>query len=113
MQDDLAPQTSALLLVLKRAILNGSVTQSSVAIATGVDQSQISRVLAGQVKRESPNVLALCKYARNLHKTRKVDPRQSDPLINALREVWDGSPEHAEALAGVIRSLARLSGGYK
>ena len=106
MQNNLTSKTSDLLQMLSRAILNGSVTQSAIALSTGVDQSQISRILAGQVKRESENVLALCKYAEEIHNARTVDPCHSELLMGALREVWDGSPEHAKAIAGVIRSLS-------
>lgn len=106
MQNSLTLKTSDLLQMLRRAILNGSVTQSAIAFYTGVDQSQISRILAGQVKRESENVLALCKYAEAIHNTSTVDPCQSELLMGALREVWDGSPEHAKAIAGVILSLS-------
>jgi hypothetical protein len=34
--------------------------------------------------------------------------RGNDHLIEALAEAWDGSAEHAKALATVIRSLALL-----
>ena len=32
--------------------------------------------------------------------------RENDELIEAMKEVWDGSSTHARALAIVIRSLA-------
>lgn len=95
---------------LRQAIRSGRTSQLSAANATGVDQSQISRILAGQTKRVSPNVLILCKYANTLHIRTRVDPTESDCLMDALRAVWDGSHAHAEALAGVIRSLANLKG---
>lgn len=33
----------------------------------------------------------------------------NDELMDALAEIWDGTPNHARALAAVIRSLTLLS----
>lgn len=33
---------------------------------------------------------------------------QNDELLDAVRQAWDGSAEHARALSAVIRSLAVL-----
>lgn len=35
--------------------------------------------------------------------------RSNEDLLDALADVWDGTPAHARSLATVIRSLALLS----
>ncbi len=85
-------------------------TQSSIAAALNVSQSQVSRVLSGESKRRSRLFNEVCKYVK-LRATPTVssNPRDSPELMSALAEVWDGSLHHAEALAIVIRSLGGLA----
>jgi transcriptional regulator with XRE-family HTH domain len=93
-----------------RATINSSnLSQEALSEATGIHQSQISRVLSGQIRRLSKNVILLCKYVENLHKTEKSDKKVPPILINALLHTWDGSGEHAEAIAKVILSLHGMS----
>ena len=90
---------------LNFAIESGNLTQSIISIATGVHQSQISRILSGHAKTTSKNFIKLCKYSDNLHNN-NLNNRIIDPLIGkAIAQVWDGSTEHAEAIAKVIFSL--------
>lgn len=82
-------------------------TQSAIAAHLQASQSQISRIFAGTSKRRSKLFEAVCKYVFSdlpgNTSARRVEDVQS--LYEVLDSVWDGSPEHAEALAGVIRSL--------
>jgi hypothetical protein len=109
MQISIEPSVSEQLEWLGRSIQSGLITQYSVHLATGVHQSQISRILSGRLKRASKNVLKICKYAEEMHNievTRlPLDPR----LIKAINQVWDGSHEHAEAIAKVILSLKGMT----
>ena len=84
-------------------------TQEEIAKATGHSQSQISRVLSGQTVRRSRVTKDICNYV--LWKTtsdHRKSVTQNREMIDALVEVWDGSDEHASALACVIRSLGTL-----
>jgi len=88
------------------------VTQPEIERNTGVNQSQISRIFNGKFMRvEGKNVIKLCKYA-NLKINKSLlggsDPRESEVLINALRDIWDGSQQKERALARLIRSLGPL-----
>jgi transcriptional regulator with XRE-family HTH domain len=88
---------------------NIGITQEEIAKAINVNQSQVSRIFRGQVHRHTVTLEKICKYARV--KSVKVTPddvRNSDVLINALSDVWDGTDQDAQALAGVIRSLQAL-----
>lgn len=84
-------------------------TQSALAAELGVSQSQVSRALSGNAVRPSRVFKAVCEYAnwRAKSSARRGD-LPNDELVQAVREVWDGTSEHAAALASVIRSLALL-----
>lgn len=81
-------------------------SQSQLASAINSDQSQISRVLAGKIKRPTRVFQELCIYV--LKGNQGIDPclvRESEVLVNALASVWDGTSSHASALANVIKAL--------
>ena len=92
-----------------RSLVSARLTsQIEIAAATGVDQSQISRILAGQVKRVSRNVTSLCIFANQFDTSIQNDPSRSAVLMAALRAVWDGSQKHAEAIASMLLSLQKF-----
>lgn len=105
MKNPLSPDHADSLDRLRHAVDSRLITQSQIANVTGIDQSQVSRILAGQLIRASANVQKLCKFANQLAIFGMHDPRQSGVLMDALSSVWDGSPEHAAAIANVIQSL--------
>jgi hypothetical protein len=82
-------------------------TQSAIAAHLQASQSQISRIFAGTSKRRSKLFAAVCEYVFSDLPGDTTARRAEDVqgLYEVLDSVWDGSPEHAEALAGVIRSL--------
>lgn len=84
-------------------------TQSDVASAIGASQSQVSRVLAGNIVRRTKLFNEICKYADSVEVGVSIDAvRCNDELLSALADTWDGSAAHSRALAAVIRSLAVL-----
>ena len=101
------PATEALL-AAQEARKRG-LTQTDIAHAVGASQSQVSRLLAGHCKRRSKLLTKVCEYVFYTHKPTGVIPQQSPVLMEALATVWDGTPQHAQALALVIRSLGGLS----
>lgn len=86
------------------------ISQLEISQATGINQSQISRIFNGDLKRESKAYKAIANFIR-MH--RKGVTRESvienRELIDALASVWDGSPDQAVALASVIKALGKLS----
>lgn len=84
-------------------------SQQDLSKATGVHQSQISRMLSGKVRRVSKNLLKLADYLENLHEKNAKNSDIPQVLKDAIRFSWDGSPHQAEALARVIVSLKGLS----
>ncbi len=101
------PATEALL-AAQEARKRG-LTQTDIANAVGASQSQVSRLLAGHCQRRSKLLTRVCEYVFYTHKSTGVIPQQSPVLMEALATVWDGTPQHAQALALVILSLGGLS----
>lgn len=85
------------------------VSQAQIADFVGASQGQVSRLLGGKIRRVSRLFEEICLFAERLEGgvSREL-VIANDDLISALTETWDGTAEHAKALATVIRSLAVL-----
>lgn len=95
--------------------------QMSIERATGVDQSQISRIFRGDFRVASKNLLVLCKYAnispdqyaKSQAKKNGAPPLSFDKnrgdILDAFEQVWDGSPGHALALSRLILATRGLT----
>lgn len=108
MQKQIPLEIQSALKKLRLLVTSKATSQTEISIATGVNQSQISRILSGQIRRVSGNVMTLCKFANEFDASRGPDPMESTVLMSALRLVWDGSPAHAEAIASVLLSLRKF-----
>lgn len=85
---------------LRIAVQSGELSQSKIAIDTGVHQSQVSRILSGHGKLASKNTLKLCKYITDLHSSDLINKPIDQRLLNAIQKIWDGSNEHAAYPSG-------------
>lgn len=95
-------------LAAKRARELG-LTQSIIATQLNASQSQVSRILSGASRRRSKLFDSVCKYVLSVGQGSSHEAvAESKELTEALASVWDGTPEHARALALVIRSLGAL-----
>ena len=93
----------------KRARANG-LTQSHISLALNVSQSQVSRVLSGLSKRHTKLMDEICIYVNNyMHKTSPSLVLENPEITKAIEEVWDGTFDHAHAIAEVIRSLSAFT----
>lgn len=94
--------------IAKRAKELG-LTQTIIAAKLNASQSQVSRILSGTSKRRSKLFVAICNLVSSVaqHPSHQAIA-ESKELNDALAAVWDGTPEHAQALALVIRSLGAL-----
>ena len=94
------------------ALAEAGVTQSDVARALNVSQSQVSRLLAGKLIRCSQLFDEICIFAYEAQANKRgnspTPASACKELTSALDAVWDGSAQHAKALALVIRSLGGL-----
>ncbi len=92
---------------LAMRIAHRELTQQELSSATGVHQSQISRILAGNVRRASGNVLKLCKYAEALP-AMDMDKSLKDSeetILSAIRGLLGNSRKEDAALAQVVSGL--------
>jgi predicted XRE-type DNA-binding protein len=92
---------------MRTTIGQSGLTQPEIGQAAGVSQPAVSRLLAQCPKRHGGAFKKLCKYAE----IRRADAQVSLPLpvddaalASAIREVWNGTPAHAQALAAMIRA---------
>lgn len=87
-------------------------TQTELAQLAGVSQATVSRARNRVPVRKSSQHRRLCSY---IHE--EIARIQRDnPAQDALERIWDGSQEHGEALAALIRAageLSRTGGGVK
>lgn len=90
-------------------------SQERIALEAGVSQAAVSRLMMACPDRNGRAFKKLCIYANNLLEARQGTlplPIEEASLVSAIREVWNGTPEHAQALATMIRAAgaaARIS----
>lgn len=86
-----------------------AITQQVIADALGVSQAQVSRILGAKGRRVSRLFEDVCQYVECFEQGVTANAvKENDELIEALRDAWDGSAQHAKCLAAVIRSLGAL-----
>jgi DNA-binding Xre family transcriptional regulator len=90
---------------------------SQLAQICTVDQSQISRVLAGDFKGVSQNIMQICMHlgidpARPLRLTPADDAARQRITESALA-IWDGTPESVDLLVSVLGGMAALQRGRR
>lgn len=102
----LATEQIALLTQLASDVVCRKISQKKIAADTGVHQSQISRILSGQVKRASRNVQTLCNYAKA-----RLDEGPAAvaevPDKNVFEHFFGHSLSEDVAFKEVLSSLAR------
>lgn len=103
----MTPAEEKLLAWLRAAIADRRFTQLEVARATGVDQSQISRILKGHAKRSSENVSELCRFAAEAsrHTSILVEMPAIARAQALLEELMNGSAEEQQAIAELLAHL--------
>lgn len=101
----LSEHQSTNLLFLSGRVARREITQLDLSRATGVHQSQISRILSGQARRSSENLRKLCEYAESLRSNGARDSDCPDGLINALKPLLGKSAAEEKALVKLVISL--------
>jgi transcriptional regulator with XRE-family HTH domain len=108
----LTDDQSAKLMLLAERVRSKTLTQLTIAQNTGVHQSQVSRVLAGQLRRASPNVLKLCEYAKTLGKVGDVATVSDDDAIEVIKSLMGRSAKEDRRLYAVVSSLKAWREGW-
>ncbi len=78
-------------------------SQAAIARKAGVSQSAVSRALHGEAERNGKAKAKLFIFMRQA-----LAGLAPQPAVVALSQVWDGSEEHALALAALIAASGEL-----
>jgi DNA-binding XRE family transcriptional regulator len=76
------------------------ISHEELAKRAGVHQTTVSRIVKGSPKRQGPALRRLCKFMQE-------ERRGSSPAAD-VEAIWDGTPEHADALRGLLRASDQL-----
>lgn len=101
----LTQDQSAQLLLLADYVKMKRLTQQELALAVGVHQSQVSRILSGQARRRSRNLLKLCKYAETLRALDDATEGGEEEIVGAIRSLLGHCAEEDKRLRDVVISL--------
>jgi hypothetical protein len=104
----------ALVAEIREQMAGRMLSATRLADLCGVDQSQISRVLAGDFKGLSHNTMQIC-MSLGIDPLRFVVPSREDEMIkrriaDSALAVWDGTPEGAELLVSILAGMAAMRG---
>jgi hypothetical protein len=96
---------------LNRYMKRNSVGVSKLASITGVNQAQVSRLVAGDFKTLSSNVMKICMEL-GFNVTKYQFAASYDEVRSRIAEsaiaIWDGTPEDAEVVCSLLREVGRL-----
>lgn len=76
-------------------------TQSELAREAGISQASVSRATIGKPERTGRARARLFNYMQQAQAA-------AEPALAAVTETWDGSDEHAQALAKLILASGEL-----
>ena len=84
-----------------------SYSQTRLAKETGIPQSTIARALKAPV-RVTRTHRALCKFARISLDSGPGEGGARETLVQTVLDVWDGTREHAQSIARLLKAGATL-----
>lgn len=109
----MSPSHLAQLSRLRAAVSQRTITQAEIAATTGVNQSQVSRILAGPVKRFSENVQKLCAFAEKMPGIALERDDQDREAFALLTAILEGSPQTKQGVVELMRNLLTLKRQYE
>ena len=94
---------------VEEAMQRRGLRQGDLASGARVDQSQVSRVMRGDLARFTPNVERVCEYAR-VDAEPYLAPRtvRTSRLERLVRAAGAGEPERETIVAQILMLLAKL-----
>jgi transcriptional regulator with XRE-family HTH domain len=95
---------------LRSAAQEKQLTQTEIAAGSSVDQSQVSRILAGKFVNRSQNVMRICAYLQVPVSGDSQRPKVTEQMAESLSRLWDGSPEHECRLIELLAAIERATG---
>lgn len=108
-----------LLQKLREGIARSGISQADLAIASGVDPSQVSRILAGEFVTFASAVVRICKVLGVVADAAAPTPKAAaarsaarqaswSKVERAVRRLWDETPDGAERLVRVLDAIAAV-----
>jgi len=83
--------------------------QTELARAAGVSQSTVSRALSGLPLKHGRARSKLFTYAQLKDPNQEVPPKKGPQrVMTAFHRIWDGTEDHANAVAKIIDALEDL-----
>jgi transcriptional regulator with XRE-family HTH domain len=83
-------------------------SQTVVANEAKISQSTVSRALKGTLEREGPAKAKLFTYMQQVTGTEVLRGKGKERVVKAFESIWDGSEEHATAIAKIINASKEL-----
>jgi transcriptional regulator with XRE-family HTH domain len=83
-------------------------SQEQLAKIAEADQSTVSRILQGKICRMTMPLVKLCKYANIDLANESPNPAYNKLLMDALKQVWDGTEADAKVIARILLDLQGL-----
>lgn len=85
--------------------MKAGVPPMELASKTGVNHQAIRRMLAGQLEKRTQNAERVCHYFQiPLHESDKSKTITETAIMDCVRAVWNGTPEHAALIIRLIRA---------
>lgn len=81
------------------------ISQKALAKRAGVNQATVSRAMRRRPLRRTAAYTRLCAC---MQQPRSATGASADAVLDAVRETWDGSEEHAAALAKLVLASREL-----
>ncbi len=85
------------------------ISQAELAEKAKVSQATVSRAMGGRPQRHGSAREKLFTFIHQWTPQPRSASASPHAVFDAVEQVWDGSPEHATALARVIKATAGLA----
>lgn len=92
---------------LRRRLKERGWSLTRLARTTGVHQSQLSRILSGDFKSFSSNVMQICKVL-DLGATPSGAERDRKAIVDSALGIWDGSTKDREDVVRLLNQIAKM-----
>jgi DNA-binding Xre family transcriptional regulator len=96
---------------LKRDMEQRGWNISALAAHTGIHQSQVSRIVAGDFKTFSSNIIKICMTLemeqKNYYEDTRVDEDRRQ-IVNSAISIWDGTRQDAGVVVSLFKEIAKL-----
>jgi predicted XRE-type DNA-binding protein len=93
---------------LRRFMRERHLSQTVVADAAKISQPTVSRALNGKVEREGAAKAKLFTYMQQVTGAEVLRGKGKERVVKAFESIWDGSEEHATAIAKIINASKEL-----